>query len=264
MKNRILITITIILLGFSSCFGQLTNNLYFNQHDYEIAHYVGMKYNQIKEELGMPFFAAILDTVKMTRVHYYKANVNQDTIVFQIYYDKDLVCNAFSFMADNYKYKNEIVTMTKGYIVAGKWLVTPNRYLVTKIEHDDNTVILFYNTTIYPIILAKLNCIQKHLKKATVEYSNYDVEQAEIYIKELNQAILAAATIKNITQKELNSLSKIYKTYTDFISYNGVKISFLQQNSNVYFNFLPRDIEILKHKTLGEVDFSEIPNLIEF
>ena len=261
--SKIFTTIILVCLA-KLTFGQITNNNFFNQFDYEIAHYVGMKYNPLKEELGEPYFATILDTVNMTRAHYYKVIVNSDTVDFQVHYDKDLVCNAFSFMVDKDKYQVQIENLTKGYIEAGKWLVTPNRYLVTKTELDNNQVFILYNTTIYPIILAQLNRIQRHLKKGTSEYSNYDIEQAERYIKELNQSILAAATINNITENELNILKKIYKTYTDIIYYDGVKITFIQYNDNVYFNLIPNDIEKLKQESTDEVDFSEIQNLTQF
>ena len=223
-----------------------------------------MKYNDIKDELGEPYLASILDTALMTRTHYYKIAVKSDSIDFQIHYDSDLWCNGFSFLADNIQYGENINELTKTYIKADEYLVSPNRYLVSIRHMEDGRVFVLFNATVYPVLLAQLDAIQDNLRIATTDYSNYHIERAENEIKELYQTILAASTINNITEDELNLLTKIYKTYTDILNYNGVKISFIQHNDNIFFNLIPNDINKLKHKSMQEVDFSEIQNLVQF
>lgn len=263
MKIRLLF-ILISILFTEIALGQIRNDSFFQQHDFEMARFVGMKYNPIKDELGEPYHAAILDTTLMTRTHYYKVAVNNDSIDFQIHYDKDLWCNGFSFMADSLKYSDEILSFTKDFIKTEEWLVSPNRYLVSVQNLDDGQIFVLFKATAYPIILAQLDAIDFNLRKGTKEYSNYHIERAESGIREVYQTILAASTINSITKSELNTLTKIYKTYTDILNYNGVKISFIQYNENVFFNLIPNDVKSLKHKSVDEVDFTQIENLVAF
>ena len=133
-----------------------------------------------------------------------------------------------------------------------------NDLLYRGLLRAENSKVFYLDT------LNQLDAIDFNLRKGTNEYSNYHIQRAENGIREVYQTILAASTINSITESELNTLTKIYKTYTDILNYNGVKISFIQYNENVFFNLIPNDMESLKHKSVDEVDFTQIENLVAF
>ena len=235
-----------------------------DKDDLVIGKYIGYEYNNIKKILGEPYESFVLDTIKITRTHLYELTNEQDTIQFQLYYDKDLFCNMKTFILNKEKHYNKLQSTLSRYLKVDDMYITPNRYIVTYSNFREDEILLAFNTTIYPIILAQLDQIQYHLKQASTKYSEYDLQSALNLIEKLNQSILTGTTINNITKSELKILTKIYNGYLHIANYNGVKISFIQYNKEIYFELIPNEIDKLKHKSIDTVNFSEIQNLTQF
>ena len=90
------------------------------------------------------------------------------------------------------------------------------------------------------------------------------MELAIMNIHQFRALVLSGSGENNITSAELEILAEIYESYLDIVNYEDGKIEFVQFNYEVYFGLIARDIKKLKYKSIDEVNWDELGELVKF